>query len=232
MDYRSVDNKYLFIFLSNEESRALCKISPAINELLNCKNPENISLSADALDTAASRLLIRMISEGAAITGMESLFSEPLEPLYIDFRVNSDGESIKSTVIRVCKESDADDADVNIQYDDILPPEPEPIKPKKLLSVKIKNKSYVYRFDDFFDAKDCIYALKSHSIIPIKCVLWRMNDRHYLLMKIPPANRRLFANIMSEFGENQTDLNDNIFHEYGRKISDDFYNEMIKNGQK
>lgn len=93
------------------------------------------------------------------------------------------------------------------------------------LPVKIKTVSRMYKFDGFFDALDCMLALRNQCLQPIECRLYAAKRRCYIMMKTD-LKQRVFADKTAlEFGERMPFRAYPIIAERAALISADFYSD-------
>lgn len=202
--------KNLYIYLNSSESEVFVSLCPSTR----ASSIINLSIENEST-AAASVVLMQIIIEAADICKMDELFCDPCEALIVDYKINrSENGQISSSILRVCRESDA-------EFE-------EKVNDKRKLSVKIKNKSYVYRFDSFFDAFDCISALKKCAIKLNKNTLFEYNKQYFLCAEIPVENRRIFAGITAEFGKKCTNISSEFLSERATEICGDFYKKITQ----
>ena len=94
--------------------------------------------------------------------------------------------------------------------------------------IKIKTLCRMYKFDDFFNALDCMHALINRSLIPLECRLYSLHNRYYLMMKTDIKQRVFADRIILEFGERLSCRAYPVIAERATLLSDDFYRDSAK----
>ncbi|MGN0113754.1 MAG: hypothetical protein ACI396_00330 [Acutalibacteraceae bacterium] len=93
---------------------------------------------------------------------------------------------------------------------------------------KIKCISRMYKFDDFYNALDCMHALQNQSVKLLECRLYAAKSRCYMLMKTNLSQRAAADKIALEFGERLNRKAYPIIAERAALISNDFYADCAK----
>lgn len=207
---RCVEDKFLIIALSDFESEKIEKILPSFFDM---------DFDYSPIEKSAQKTIIMQVIM-SAIVNSNALFltAEPIEPLIIK-TVPKDTD-FEQNMLVVCRESTFIGEFVKIgrrNDNSVL---------NRRVTIHLHPKRLFYRFDDFFDAYDCISALVSHKIIPKKCMLWGFDDRFFISLQISAQSRRNTGFIMSEFGKRIPVSAEKIILERARIICDDFYNEV------
>lgn len=96
--------------------------------------------------------------------------------------------------------------------------------------VKIKSVSRMYKFDGFFDALDCMLALRNQAVKPIECRLYAAKCHCYIMMKTDLKQRIFVDKTALEFGERIPFRTYPIIAERAALISADFYSDSAKIG--
>ena len=94
--------------------------------------------------------------------------------------------------------------------------------------IKIKTLSRLYKFADFFDAYDCMKAMRCQFAKPFECKLYAGRKSYFMLMKTECKRRFSADRIALEFGERVSVRAALILAERAVLLSDDFYSDCAK----
>lgn len=193
MQYSCENGSTLKILLSAEESRLMLLTSPDIGKLLRAA-AEHRPLCACALSAPTARLMTRMIAQIEQTTAL-GLLRRPTEPLIVDFAAKQhNGELLIEMIIR--RQSDCEQQNERPSDDRAAARRTQNRK-----TIKLKSRCLIFRFAEFFDAYDCIAAVKSHKIAIDKCRLFLLGKNYYLALGADRRQTKPLTMIMSDFGK-------------------------------
>lgn len=92
--------------------------------------------------------------------------------------------------------------------------------------MKIKALSRLYKFADFFDALDCMRALKNQFIKPLESRLYKAGESYYILLKSDCKSRFIIDKIALEFGKKVCIRTYPMISERAALLCDDFYSGL------
>lgn len=203
MEYALYKNKYIMLLLNEDET-----------EKMMVQIPDFSKSSTVDLTDIQSLYLLNILYTAEKKLNINYLFSAPFKPIIIEYMINENAVYGKSTAkLLAYKQSKMQCSLATVQNE----------------KIKIKPKYYIYQFTDFFDAVDAVKALNRCKITPTKCSLFSINNTFYIQFKISRTNKKIFKNLMLEFGEKCSSKYGLFLLEHSKLIEPQFFNFVVEN---